>query len=234
MHAAERDDNPATNLLTKPLAKASLVGDVAERIRKSVASGLLRPGDAINESQLAERLSISRGTVREAIRVLIGEGLLVKSPNRTARVAELTLEKSWEIYSIRSLLEGLAARILAQRLLPEQHERLMAICHAMDEAANANDRASFADCDLALHEAILRFSGHETLYESWRRQSAWIALIFSVQEYTVESMRATAAEHLRIVAAIASQDPEQAEHVLRDDLDDSIILAQFSAFPRIR
>ena len=196
----------------------SLVGDVAERLRKSIVGSILKPGDPIVESQLAERLGVSRGTIREAVRLLVGEGLLVKPPNAAARVSELTREKAWEVYSMRLVLEGFAARLLAQRLQPDHLRRLNEIWQQMMDAADAGDRASFSDCDFALHQAIVEYAGHETLCDTWRRLSTWIRLAFAAQAYTPEMLRQNALDHRRVIDAIASGDPAEAERVTRMDL----------------
>ena len=211
-------DKGPPGLLEAPIARVSLVGDVAERLRKSIVGSVLKPGDPVVESQLAERLGVSRGTIREAVRLLVGEGLLVKPPNATAHVAELTREKAWEVYSMRLVLEAFAARLLAQRLQPDHLRRLNEIWQRMMAAADAGDRASFSDCDFALHEAIVAYAGHETLCDTWRRLSTWIRLAFAAQAYTPEVLRQNALDHRRVIDAIASGDPAEAERVTRMDL----------------
>ena len=68
------------DLLSGPLTPASLVHEIAERVRQAVIAGSLKPGDEINESQLSERMGVARSTLREAVRILTSEGLLVKLP----------------------------------------------------------------------------------------------------------------------------------------------------------
>jgi DNA-binding GntR family transcriptional regulator len=229
--------NPADpslhTLLRSPIARVSLVGDVAERLRKSIVGSVLKPGDSIVESQLAERLGVSRGTIREAVRLLAGEGLLVKNPNAVARVADLTPEKAWEVYSMRVVLEGFAARLLAQRLQPEQLQRLNGIWQNMMDAANSQDRASFSDWDFALHEAIVELSGHETLYESWRRLNTWISLAFAAQDYTPEMLRQNALDHRRVIDAIASGNAGEAELVTKRDLKANLEMGARREWPEV-
>jgi DNA-binding GntR family transcriptional regulator len=116
------------------------------------------------------------------------------------------------------VLEGFAARLLAQRLRPEQLGRLNEIWRHMMDAADGNDRATFSDWDFALHEAIVAFSGHETLTETWRRLGAWISLAFAAQDYTPEMLRQNALDHRRVIDAIASGDAGEAERVTKEDL----------------
>ncbi len=212
----ESDSDP----LTVPVQPISLVDDVADRFRLSAVNGTLKPGEEINESQLAERLSVSRGTVREAIRILIGEGLLEKLPNRKARVRLLTPDKFWEIMTTRAVLEGFAARLLAQRLTPAKLERLTAIWQQLDKAAAANDRTVFSNWDFAFHQAIMEMSGHALLYETWTKIGAWIRLMFAAQEHTQIDMIPNALNHKKIIEAIATGDPEIAENKIKNDLLD--------------
>jgi DNA-binding GntR family transcriptional regulator len=206
--------------LTVPVQPISLVDDVAERFRLSVVNGTLKAGEEINESQLAERLSVSRGTLREAIRILVGEGVLEKLPNRKARVRLLTPDKFWEIMTTRALLEGFAARLLAQRLNPGKLDRLDAIWKQLDQAASANDRTAFSNWDFAFHQAIMEMSGHVLLYETWTKIGAWIRLMFAAQEHTAIDMVPNAHNHKKIIEAIATGNPEIAEAKIKSDLLD--------------
>ena len=208
------------DLLTAPIQPNSLVNDVAERFRRSIVNGSLKPGEEINESQLTERLSVSRGTLREAIRILVGEGLLEKLPNRKARVRTLSPTKFWEIMTTRAIMEGFAARLLAQRLTSEKLARLNEIWQQIYRAAEANDRALFSNWDFAFHQAIMEMSGHELLLETWTKISAWILLMFAAQEHTPADMMPNALNHQKIIEAIASGDPDIAENKLKTDLLD--------------
>jgi DNA-binding GntR family transcriptional regulator len=206
------------NLLAAPVHPISLVNDVADRFRRSFINGSIKPGDEINELQLAERLSVSRGTLREAIRILVGEGLLEKLPNRKARVRTLSSSKFWEIMTTRAIIEGFAARLLAERLTPEKRARLDEIWQALNQAADANDRTLFSNWDFTFHRAIVEMSEHELLLETWTKMSAWILLMFAAQEHTRADMVPNAVNHQGIVQAIASGDPDFAEKKLKDDL----------------
>ncbi len=113
----------------------SLVNIIVERFRQSIANGAFKPGEHVNEIQLAEKMGVSRGTLREAIRILIGEGLLEKLPNHSSRVRILSPEKAREIVTLQAELEGFAARLLSQKLTPEKIDGLQRICENLIEAA---------------------------------------------------------------------------------------------------
>ena len=216
------------DLLSGPLTPASLVHEIAERVRQAVIAGSLKPGDEINESQLSERMGVARSTLREAVRILTSEGLLVKLPNRASSVRTLSAERIWEIMTARAVVEGFAARVLAQRLTPQKTALLYAIWQRLDDAAEANDRAAFVHWDLRLHEAIMELSGHEVLYETWTKMSSWIRLMFASEQFTADDLLENAASHKAVVDAIASGDAELAEARLKADLLDQKELARFA------
>jgi DNA-binding GntR family transcriptional regulator len=228
------EPKPVTiDFLSAPLAPVSLVNEIAERVRQAVINGSLKPGDEINESQLSERLGVARGTLREAVRVLTSEGLLVKLPNRASSVRELSAERIWEIMTARAVVEGFGARVLAQRLTPQKVALLNSIWERLDSAAQANDRASFVNWDLRLHQTIMALSGHEVLYDTWTKMSAWIRLMFASEEFTAADLLANAASHKAVIEAIASGDAELAEARLKADLLDQKELARFTELAAI-
>ncbi len=211
-------DEEMIDLLAAPVESLSLVTEIAERIRQSVINGTLKPGDVINESQLTERLGVARGTLREAVRSLIGEGLLEKLPNRASRVRRLTADTAWEIITARALIEGFGARVLAERITPEKLRRLNWVWEQMNDAARIQDYSRFVHWDFMLHRTIMELSGHGVLFESWIKMSAWIRLMFALEQYLPEEMLENALNHRGIVDAIATGDPDDAEARLKADL----------------
>lgn len=216
--------------LDVPVEPLSLVNEIAERVRRAVINGTLKPGDVINESQMTERLGVARGTLREAIRILIGEGLLEKLPNRASRVRLLTAETIWEIMTTRAVIEGFGARVLAERITPEKVQRLLAISEQMHRAAIAEDASAFIHWDFLLHRAIMELSGHRILFETWTKMSAWVRLMFASEHHYPDEMLTNALNHKRIVEAIATGDPDIAEARLNADLLEQSELERYAGF----
>lgn len=222
-----RPQNGSHDSLTAPLAPTSLVNEIAERIRRAVINGSLRPGDEINESHLAEQMGVARGTLREAVRLLTSEGLLVKLPNRASMVRTLSAERIWEIMTARAVIESYGARVLAQRLTPQKAAILVGIWHQMAAAAEANDSTNYAQWDFRLHQMIMELSGHHVLLEAWTRMSAWIRLMFASETYTAADLLANMASHRAFLDAILIGDGELAEARLKADLLDQRELTRF-------
>jgi DNA-binding GntR family transcriptional regulator len=137
--------------------------DVAQALRDVIANGRLKPGDRIVESAIAAQMGISRAPVREAIRQLAQEGLIETTPRRGTVVTKLTEEGVWEIYSLRSVIEGFAARLAARRRTAEQVVHLQSLLDAMLPLAADENVGELVRIDLAFHAYISTIAGHGRL-----------------------------------------------------------------------
>ena len=99
-----------------PIARSTLPEAAAERLRALIIEGALAPGAKLNERELSDRLGLSRTPLREAFRVLAGEGLLRQLPNRGVQVATMTAEEVRHAFEVMAALEGLAGELAAERV----------------------------------------------------------------------------------------------------------------------
>ena len=164
----------------RPLPRSTLRAHVAERLRTAILAGDIAPGTALVETALSAHFDVSRGPLREALRQLIEEGLVVTVPYTGTHVAPLSVEDVREIYSLRTALETFAfEQVWARRdrrfraELGRRNEALMATIDAGD------DRASIAT-ELELHGLVYEASGHRLLQRAWqglrgRLQLYWAA-----------------------------------------------------------
>jgi DNA-binding GntR family transcriptional regulator len=170
----------AVSDLLEPVSKSTLRARIAERLRAAILAGDIPPGAALVETALSERFAVSRGPLREALRQLIEEGLVVTVPYTGTHVASLSVDDVHEIYSLRTALEIFAieqawgrrdARFRAE--LIRRNELLIATIDAGD------DRASI-ETELAFHGLVYEASGHRLLQRAWhslrgRLQLYWAA-----------------------------------------------------------
>ena len=119
---------------------------VFENIREAIMEGTLRPGERLMEIQLAEQLGVSRTPVREAIRKLELEGLVVMLPRKGAYVASISKKDLVEILELRVGLEGLAAFYAAERISSEGIENLEEISKDLENYVHQNDKIGRASC----------------------------------------------------------------------------------------
>jgi DNA-binding GntR family transcriptional regulator len=205
--------------LTPPHRKL-LGDDVAERLREAILHGELRGGQHLREEELAERLQVSRGPVRDAFVVLEREGLVRSSRHRGVTVVELTLDDLHEIYTLRAALEPLAVSLAIERGTESDLADIEAALAEFTDALSPrmNERTA-AGLDVRFHDAIYRAAQHERLYSAWshlRMPAYWFMLSRNV---TSAQWRAETADgHTRIVATIRAGDAEAAREATSEHI----------------
>jgi DNA-binding GntR family transcriptional regulator len=143
---------------------------IAEQLTERIVDGSFRPGEQINEAQVASQLSVSRGPVREALQRLVQEGLLISKPNRGVFVRELTAADVTEIYAAREVIECAAAEIIVARASEERASiaaELEAIVDRMVPLIAAQDWGEVARLDLAFHTRLVEASGNTRLHRAY-------------------------------------------------------------------
>src|SRR5258708_9102347 len=131
---------------------------VADRLRAEIGSGGLRPGVRIVEGHWARKFGVAQASIREAINLLAQEGFVTKASGRSARVVNLTEQDVLQIYEVRGVLEGLAARLLAQRT--HDVEPLELTLEMMRRASKNKRAADLIDADLKFHLELCRLSNN--------------------------------------------------------------------------
>jgi DNA-binding GntR family transcriptional regulator len=179
-----------------------------EELRRSLVAGELRPGQRVGQEEIAERLGVSLAPVREALAALEQEGQLTYRPRRGYFVTELRLEDLREIYELRTLLEGRAARRAAPLLDAEAMERIELAAHEVVAAAEAGDVAAELAANRRFHFALLAAPGQthalRLIRLLWDSTETYRALYYNSPRERKEAVRA----HERIVAALRAGDVE--------------------------
>ena len=151
------------------LQSHSLTMLVQRELERMVLAGELVAGEKLNEPVLAERLGVSRGPVREALRALAETGLVRLEKNRGVFVREISVAEADEIYELRATLDQMAGRKLAQAITPEQLAELRAVVKRMQDAAIRDDREGYHLANLRFHDALVEFAGNAKLLQMYRR-----------------------------------------------------------------
>lgn len=147
----------------EPVGWESTAGVIAARIRERIIDGTFAPGSQLGEAQLAARLGVSRGPVREALQRLIQEGLLTNRRNRGVCVVSLDESEVADVYSARGVIEKEAARIVVRSGDTAFLDELEDLTARMSEAAGGVEWAELTNLDLRFHETLVGASGSKRL-----------------------------------------------------------------------
>lgn len=192
-----------------------------QALRNELIAGRLTPGQRVNEVQIAAQIGISRGTLREAMRRLEQEGILVSIPHRGTFVRRYTPREAEELQEVRLSLETTAALRVAHTLSPPVktflEERLQTLREAYEAPLPFPDRMA---ADLGFHEAICESSGNHTLLALWRSLIGNITVL----QLSVGDERMTALQrphdHQAMLDAISSRDDTRIRSVFARVFDD--------------
>lgn len=188
---------------------STLTAQVAEHLRRRIVDGSLRPGARLRETHLSEELGVSRVPVREALRELVREGLVLVQPQRGAVVREMSPADVDELFDLRVALEVLAARAAARRCAGgADAEVLVAAMAAAEEATSTGPATRVLRANAALHDAVAVLSGHALLQETLTpvlSRNRWLMSQTAHRDQTVQCQ-----EHRALVAAITAGDEELA------------------------
>ncbi|MBI3974277.1 MAG: GntR family transcriptional regulator [Chloroflexi bacterium] len=182
--------------------------DAAAAVRRAIVAGDLRPGDRVSEAQLAGQLGVSRMPVRDAIRVLVQEGLLEQQHGATIVAAGSALDLH-QLYDARLLLESHAIRLAAGRVPPAAEEELRRAIADMHAAAAAQDLTAFQAADLAVHQRLFGAAGHRWLRALWTTLAPTIAAAMAIADelaVEVRPMSAGAAWHEALLEEVLDGD----------------------------
>jgi len=189
-----------------------------ERLEKAIMEGDIKPGERLSESALARRYGISRGPLREAIGQLEGRRLVERVSHLGARVVSLSDDDLLELMTIREALEGMACRLAATRMTPDQLARIEALLagHAEDEDIRS-DRGYFqAPGEGDFHQIILDNCGNARL-QAMLDGELYSLLRLYRHRFSMRPGRPAAAlkEHRAILAALKQGDADKAEAAMR-------------------
>lgn len=128
---------------------------VFNTLRQAILTGEMKPGERLMEIHLANKLGVSRTPIREAIRKLELEGLVIMIPRRGAEVAQITWKNLKDVLEVRKALDVLAIELACERMTQEELQKLCKACEAFKDATKNGDLRKIAESDVALHDIIV-------------------------------------------------------------------------------
>jgi DNA-binding GntR family transcriptional regulator len=192
--------------------------DVAQSIRAAIHDGTLKAGTPLVERRIAEEMGISRAPVREALRQLEEEGLLVNIPFKGWYVTEVTPKAMAEIVSLRRVLEGFAAERTAGEAKPADVRELQRLHADMERAAKKGDADGLLELHLRFHGRFYELAGHDLLRQVWTTMEGQLRLYLRLHQLTYDTLPHYVEAHRPIVDALAAHDVEALKAAIADHL----------------
>jgi DNA-binding GntR family transcriptional regulator len=186
----------------------SLSQRVAEELRRSILTNRRRPGDRLIEDRLSEELGVSRIPVREALRVLAGEGLVEVQPRRGASVADVSPEVARDLVEVRATLEGLNARLAARHHHPAIVAELREVLQQGNRAAKSRNVDDLVRLNGEFHDKLAEAGRNSILWDIMRTLRERTSLVFAVN--TAGRAQQDWDEHSKILAAVIDGDEDLA------------------------
>ena len=199
-------------------SKTSYAEEALERIRQAIVYGRLRPNQRLVESEIAQKLGMSRTPVREALKQLEMQGYLSKVPTGGMMVTDHSPSQIRNLYEIREALETTAIRLACQRATQEQVDRATEYHNSSIEVIRKRDISQFIELNSAFHNELLSACGNEQL---WSLIQTFRDQVFDrriVQVFMGRDWRAMTTHHARMLEAVRQRNARLAEKTLRDHI----------------
>lgn len=192
---------------------------VFNTLRKAILTGELQPGERLMEIHLANQLGVSRTPIREAIRKLELEGLVIMIPRRGAEVAQITEKDLKDVLEVRRALDALCAELACDRISEEEKIQLKKACAEFEKATVTGDVTTIAEADVRLHDIIVAATGNKRLIQLINNLSQ------QMYRYRFEYIKDEnqhnhlVDEHRMIYEGIITHDKEKAAQAARVHID---------------
>lgn len=192
---------------------------VFNTLRKAILRGELKPGERLMEIQLANKLGVSRTPIREAIRKLELEGLVLMIPRKGAEVAQITEKNMQDVLEVRKALEELSVQLACERITPEQVEEMKLAAEEFRKVLKSGDVTKIAEADVKFHDVIFAATNNQrliTLLNNLREQMYRFRVEYLKQK---ECYPQLLEEHDKLIALISGGNVEEACEIMGRHID---------------
>lgn len=204
--------------MSKRIVQQVLYQEVADRLRAMIQARELQAGEWIDEVRLTQSLGISRTPLREALKVLVAEGLLRLEPRRGCFVNELSMHDMDQIFPLMAMLEGRCAYEAASKVSDRDLHRLQPLHDRLQEHASLGDIDQYYASNALIHEAVQELADNRWLSDLIDNLRKLLSLSRHKSLAYPGRVAESCAEHLAIFAALKARDPEGAEALTRKHL----------------
>jgi DNA-binding GntR family transcriptional regulator len=200
-----------------PVKLATLKENVVEIISGAIFTGRMKPGERVNESQLARELQVSRAPIREALQQLQEQGLIINHPRRGMFVVHLEDEDLQKINSVRLVLEAEALRLARARFTPAARARLAQVLERMERAESAAPSVR-VKLDTEFHKTIWALTGNEFMERTLTSLTAPLFAYGVIKAMKADKVRHVIYSHRPLLEFLTGTTNAPAESVLADHL----------------
>jgi DNA-binding GntR family transcriptional regulator len=186
--------------------RQGLASAVTLRLRDMIIEGTLAAGTRLNERVLCEQLMVSRTPLREAFKVLAGEGLIELLPNRGAQVAEMSLADIEQTFEVLGTLEGLSGQLACQRITEAEITEIRALHYEMLAAHARRDLAAYYKINHVIHDLINASAGNAVLTATYLQMNARIQNLRFRSNFNHDKWNAAMKEHSAMLEALERRD----------------------------
>jgi DNA-binding GntR family transcriptional regulator len=206
----------------EPINRETTAQIIAAQIRARITDGTFPLGSQVREAQLAVRLKVSRGPVREALQRLVQEGLLRSERNHGVFVISLGEDDIADIYLAREAIEGTAILTLMRQRDTQAFDRLQYLVDRMSVIAEEGRWKELADLDLRFHESLVDASNSERLRRMYGTLLAETRMCLAALESAYPIRKRLVDEHKKLLAAMRSGSEQEALQLVRSHLEDAV------------
>lgn len=186
--------------------RQGLASAVTLRLRDMIIEGTLSPGTRLNERVLCEQLMVSRTPLREAFKVLAGEGLIELLPNRGAQVAEMSIADIEQTFEVLGALEGLSGQLACERITEAEITEIRALHYEMLAAHARRDLAAYYKINHVIHDRINASAGNAVLTATYLQMNARIQNLRFRSNFNQDKWNAAMKEHGAMLEALDRRD----------------------------
>jgi DNA-binding GntR family transcriptional regulator len=197
----------------KAISRQTMEAQVVEALRSHILEGTLKPGQKITEITLSERMGVGRATLRMGLHRLASEGIVVQTPYTGWAVTRLSRRDVWELWTLRSSLDALAARLAAENINPTSRAKVETVYNALLNACLAGNEALATSLDFEFHMCIVEASGHSRLLVQYKLVEQQVRMYIQDSNALLDhNLAALINQHQPIFEAICVGDGERAAH----------------------
>ncbi len=190
------------------ITQQNVEDEIVQKLRNAIINGQVDLGSHLNETEIAKQMAVSRIPIREALRKLEQEGLVIRQPNRGVFVIKFTEKDVHEVFSLRANLECMSFEWAIPKMTSTDIQELRDLISNQENAAKQKNYEELARLDMRFHEYICIKAGHSRLLKSWYEQHAQCQMLLNIRfrkmsDYTPETV---VKDHTKILNAIERND----------------------------